>query len=292
MVDTVPDFTPPLAIADAEGLECASDGRIVLEGLPNTRDLGGIPASDGRVVASARLIRSGALDRATERDLRTLLDEYRVRTVIDLRTEEERREHPDPEDAMEGVRFVNDPVLDTAALGVTREGGLLGALKALRALKKNPAGVMEDVYERLILDEKSQRGYARFFDDVLDAGANEGSILWHCTVGKDRAGLAAALLLHALGVPRDVVMADYLATNRHVASHAQDIADALAAHGLAGKFDEGIRVLNSADPRFLEAAFSAAERSFGSLDDYLRDALCVTDEKRAALRDCYLVCPA
>ena len=215
-----------------------------------------------------------------------------MRTVIDLRTEEERREHPDPEDAMEGVRFVNDPVLDTAALGVTREGGLLGALKALRALKKNPAGVMEDVYERLILDEKSQRGYARFFDDVLAAGANEGAVLWHCTVGKDRAGLAAALLLHALGVPRDVVMADYLATNRHVASHAQDVADALAAHGLAGKFDEGIRVLNSADPRFLEAAFSAAERSFGSLDDYLRDALCVTDEKRAALRDCYLVCPA
>ena len=192
---------------------------------------------------------------------------------------------------MEGVRFVNDPVLDTAALGVTREGGLLGALKALRALKKNPAGVMEDVYERLILDEKSQRGYARFFDDVLAAGANEGAVLWHCTVGKDRAGLAAALLLHALGVPRDVVMADYLATNRHVASHAQDVADALAAHGLAGKFDEGIRVLNSAEPRFLEAAFSAAERAFGSLDDYLRDALCVTDEKRAALRDRYLVCP-
>ena len=263
----------------------------MLEGLPNTRDLGGIPASDGRVVASARLIRSGALDRATERDLRTLLDEYRVRTVIDLRTEEERREHPDPEDAMEGVRFVNDPVLDTAALGVTREGGLLGALKALRALKKNPAGVMEGVYERLILDEKSQRGYARFFDDVLAAGANEGSVLWHCTVGKDRAGLAAALLLHALGVPRDVVMADYLATNRHVASHAQDVADALAAHGLAGKFDEGIRVLNSAEPCFLEAAFSAAERAFGSFDDYLRDALCVTDEKRAALRDRYLVCP-
>ena len=66
MVDTVPDFTPPLAIADAEGLECTSDGRIVLEGLPNTRDLGGIPASDGRVVASARLIRSGALDRVAQ----------------------------------------------------------------------------------------------------------------------------------------------------------------------------------------------------------------------------------
>ena len=68
MVDTVPDdFAPSLGIADAEGLESACDGRIELEGLPNTRDIGGIPAADGRYVKHARLIRSGALERATER---------------------------------------------------------------------------------------------------------------------------------------------------------------------------------------------------------------------------------
>ena len=198
MVDTVPDdFSPSLGIADAEGLEKVSDGHIELEGLPNTRDIGGIPAADGRYVKHARLLRSGALTGATERDLEVLLDDFGVRTVIDLRTEEERREKPDPEDGMEGVRFEDAPVLNTATLGVTREGGIKGALKMLRAVQDDPAQIMRDIYERMVLDEASQRGFASFFDDVLDT--QEGAVLWHCTIGKDRAGLAAMLLLHVLG---------------------------------------------------------------------------------------------
>ena len=125
MVDTVPDdFSPSLGIADAEGLEKESDGHIELEGLPNTRASGGIRAADGRYVKHARLLRSGALAGATERDLEVLLDDFDVRTVIDLRTEEERREKPDPEDGLEGVRFDDAPVLNTSTLGVTREGGI------------------------------------------------------------------------------------------------------------------------------------------------------------------------
>ena len=202
MVDTVPDdFSPSLGIADAEGLEKASDGHIELEGLPNTRDIGGIRAADGRYVKHARLLRSGALAGATERDLEVLLDDFDVRTVIDLRTEEERREKPDPEDGLEGVRFDDAPVLNTSTLGVTREGGIKGALKMLRAVQDDPAQIMMDIYERMVLDEASQRGFASFFDDVLDTP--DGAVLWHCTIGKDRAGLAAMLLLHVLGASHE-----------------------------------------------------------------------------------------
>ena len=64
MVDTVPDM-PTFGIADAEGLEQVSDGHIILEGLPNTRDIGGIKGADGLFVRHARLLRSGALAAAT-----------------------------------------------------------------------------------------------------------------------------------------------------------------------------------------------------------------------------------
>lgn len=285
--NTVPtDFAPAIGIAPAEGLESENDGRIVLEGLPNTRDVGGIPAADGRFVKHARLLRSGALERATSRDLEVLLDDYHVRTVIDLRTEEERKEHPDPEDGLMGVRFVDAPVLSTSTFGVTREGSMMQALKMLRTVQKNPAGMMEEVYESMMLDEQSQRGFTQFFDDVL--ATDEGSVLWHCTIGKDRAGLAAALLLHVLGAPREAIERDYLATNSYVGSETQNIMDALASFGLGDKLDKSIHVINSADPRFLKAAFDAVEKHYGSLDAYVRDQLNVTDEKRDALRERYL----
>lgn len=287
MLDTVPtDFAPALGIAPAEGLENEKDGHILFEGLPNTRDVGGLPAAEGRYVKHARLLRSGALDRATTRDLEVLVDDFDLRTVIDLRTEEERHEHPDPQDGLTDVRFVDAPVLSTSTFGVTREGGMMSALKTLRTLQKDPASIMETVYESMVLDEQSQRGFASFFDDVL--ATEEGSVLWHCTVGKDRAGLAAAFLLQALGVPREAIERDYLATNRYVESEAQSIMDTLASHGLAGKLDKSIHVINSADPRFLQAAFNAVEREYGSLDAYVRDQLGVTDEKRDALRARYL----
>lgn len=287
MVDTVPDdFSPVLGIADAEGLEDAPDGRIELEGLPNTRDIGGIPAADGRYVKHARLLRSGALDGTTTRDLAVLADDYDLRTVVDLRTEEERREKPDPEDELMGVRFENAPVLNTSTLGVTREGGIKGALKMLRAVQDNPAQIMMDIYERMVLDEASQRGFASFFDDVL--ATEEGSVLWHCTIGKDRAGLATMLMLHVLGASRDRIMKDYQATNRYVASRTEDIAKALATYHLADKLDASIHVINSADPRFMQAALDAIEKEFGGLDAYVERAIGVTDEKRAALRERYL----
>ncbi len=128
---------------------------------------------------------------------------------------------------------------------------------------------MEEVYERMMLDEQSQRGFAQFFDDVLAAG--EDAVLWHCTIGKDRAGLAAALLLHALGVKREAVEQDYLATNKYVQSETQNIMDALSSRSVwATSWDKSIHVINSADPRFLHAALDAVEKQYGSLDAYVR----------------------
>ena len=287
MVDTVPDdFAPSLGIADAEGLESACDGRIELEGLPNTRDIGGIPAADGRYVKHARLIRSGALERATERDLRVLFDDYGVRTVIDLRTEEERREKPDPEDGLQGVRFENAPLLNTATFGVTREGGLRDMLKTLKTVQDDPARIMMDVYTSMMVDEESREGFAAFFDDVLAAG--EGAVLWHYTIGKDRAGLATALLLHVLGAPREAILKDYEATNRYVGSLTEDVSEQLAKYHLAGALGKSIHLINAADPRYLQAAFDAVERQYSGLDAYVRDELGVADGKRAELRERYL----
>ena len=93
--------------------------KIKLDHLLNTRDLGGIRAADGAVLREKRLLRSGMLMGASAADLRRLTDEYRVRTIVDLRTAAERGESPDP--VISGVRAVANTILDEGALGITFE---------------------------------------------------------------------------------------------------------------------------------------------------------------------------
>ena len=102
------------------------------------------------------------------------------------------------------------------------------------------------------------------------------------------AGIAAALLLHVLGASPDDIMEDYLASNRFLESRTQEIMDALAAHRLADRLDESVRVLNSVRPDFLQAAMDAACSVSGNLDAYLEQVLHVTPEKQETLRARYL----
>ena len=96
------------------------NGRIGFEGLPNTRDLGGLPTADGRRIACRRLLRSGQLASATPADLARLGGEYGLRLVVDLRTDEECAEKPDPMGELPGARLVRLPVFHGPASGVSR----------------------------------------------------------------------------------------------------------------------------------------------------------------------------
>ena len=125
--------------------------RIALTGLQNTRDLGGYPAFGGRRVRRGRLIRSGMLMRAREDDLNRLCGLHGLRTVVDFRTPMEAKQQPDP--AMEGVRYIDNPLLDEASLGVTRERiGDEAAAAGLAALNSVQPRYLEAVFASI--DEK------------------------------------------------------------------------------------------------------------------------------------------
>ena len=94
--------------------------RITLEGLHNTRDLGGFKSTDGRQIRYKKLIRSGELYRATENDKIRLSKEYHLKKIIDFRTETERSGKPDPE--IDGAVYIADPILKEETLGITRAG--------------------------------------------------------------------------------------------------------------------------------------------------------------------------
>lgn len=257
-------------------------------GLPNTRDLGGMIGAQGRRVRPGALLRSTTLERANAHDRQLLLEEWNLKTVIDLRTPEEQQREPYDRALFPGVRFADCPVLKKAAAGITREGAQSGN-EALRSLGKllRPRKLMRTMYSYLLLKEGGRSAYTGFFRALLEH--DEGAVLWHCTMGKDRAGMATVLLLHALGVSYHQIRADYLATNDYLAaSPIDENLRSVQAFKMPSFMTRSFKVLNSVEPEYLDLALASVTNAFGSVDAYLEQALGVGPQERSALQAKFL----
>lgn len=261
-------------------------GHLSLRGLPNTRDLGGMPAADGRVVVANRLIRSGDLHKAASKDLEVLGNQVGLRRVVDFRTAFERSKAPDPEPFMPFARFYHVPVVSEQAVGVTREAGLMGDLRLFREYSGTPFEAVAHVYRQALLGEDGIHAYSSLLEILL--AADRGATLWHCTEGKDRAGLASVIVEYALGMSPQVIMADYLATNCFVRNWAERMADALGRAHLAEMLDGDVDALFYANSVYLVTGVAAVSERYGSFDNYLTQALHFGPGKREKLRRMYL----
>lgn len=265
--------------------------RIEFEGLCNTRDMGGIPVDNARFVAPHRLLRSGALTDASDNDLVRLSREFDVRTIIDFRTPEEASQKPDP--TIADAAHVSLPALQSSALGITHEDGaavmnLANELETLASNTFNPRDYMCALYRNIALQDNSIAQYRRFFDVLLQQDA--GAVLWHCSMGKDRAGIAAALALLALGAQPSVVADDYLATNTCVKDINERDAErysAMAPNHLRSVLKDKFMQLFEARHAYLECTFDAMRQRAGSLDAYLDRELGVDDDARIRLTELY-----
>jgi protein-tyrosine phosphatase len=156
--------------------------RLPLQTLYNVRDLGGIPTQDGHVTAFGRYIRADAPVRLNPADLQRLL-EYPVRTIIDLRSADE---HGRTAHSMQ-----DQPAVDYYNIPLAGEN-LDAAMAAVRPFEVGRSEVdLADFYVYLL--EHSQAQIARVFERL--ALARPGAVLFHCSHGKDRTGLVAALIL-------------------------------------------------------------------------------------------------
>lgn len=261
-------------------------GLIELDGTCNTRDQGGMEAVTGQRVRAKKLIRSDGLEKLTDNDIHILVDECDLRTVIDLRTDVERKAAPDPIDRMPEVKFVSLPVLADSAVGLTHEHSLRSLWDEFLKLKGDPMGVISKTYPLMLLGDAGVAAYKQFFEILL--AQEEGAVLWHCSEGKDRTGVASMLILFTLGVPPATIMEDYLATNLFARQRMKRIANDLKKVHVADKSDEALLALICAHKEYMDAAMEAVKRKYGSLDAYLTEALDLTPEKRQLLAEKYL----
>jgi protein-tyrosine phosphatase len=235
-----------------------------LAGASNFRDLGGYPTRDGRSVRWRQIFRSNHLGQLTGDDI-AVVRALGVKYAFDFRGVTERAE------ALCGVAEIT-----THSLPV--EPTVVAALRAIAASRPlssaDAVEVMLDSYRGYVQDN-TQR-YRALFAHLLE---DRAPLVIHCTAGKDRTGFACALILHALGVPGELISEDYLLTNRFYKR------DPAASSELP---DDVKQVLGTVQAAFLTAAFEAIDSDYGDLDSYLRDGLGLGPSERKALEGRYL----
>ena len=246
-----------------------------LESIENMRDLGGRPAADGSRIKKGLLFRSAELSRCSKEDL-SLLEDLGVGLVIDLRDLDEREARPDR--LPEGARYRHLPVLP---LGWARvevpDSPLLPQL-----WRSDVHRFFMAFYRILAVSEETAARYAEFFRLLRESPLKPA--LWHCTQGKDRAGIAAILLQTALGVSWDSCIEDYLLTNQMVRPRL----DAELSLCYDEREAERLCQMNLTHRDCIEAWRQEIVRKWGGLDEYLSGALGVDETARQELRRLYL----
>lgn len=266
-------------------MELHNSRRLCLTGAPNTRDLGGLKTTDGRVISRGRLLRSGALGQLTEQDI-AMLQSIPLRTVVDFRSEREISEKPDI--SIPGAQQIHCPILPQLT-GVTRElgdDGIPAYFRMALQIGMEANTWMAGLYLPLVESEYSQTHYRNFFGILLDH--TEGALLYHCTIGKDRVGVGTMLLLSALGVDRDSIMEDYLLTTPYTEENRRAVCREAKAYIDDPAAQFALEAFESARESYLNAAFQSIDRNYGSVDAYLSDVLGIKSKEREILRSLYL----
>jgi len=249
-----------------------------LEGGRNFRDLGGYRTSDGRQVRWGRLYRSGAMSYLTPAD-RTQLTLFGIRTVCDFRSSGERSREPTnwSSEAVESLHFDYDHS-SVSLRGLLREAPELTAEVMHTSMTR--------LYRRL--PSLLAAPYAALFAKLAQGAV---PLVFHCAAGKDRTGIAAALVLLSLGVPRQTVMDDYVLTNTAVDLEAVLLARPRTSLGmgterahLSDLSREARAPLIEARLEYLEAALEQIELEHGSIGRYLQGPLGVSDSMLTQLR--------
>ncbi len=225
--------------------------RLDIPGLLNVRDLGGYKTANGLVTRWRRLLRGDGLHRLTDEGA-DLLGSEGLTSVIDLRSQAELDAEPNPYIDQAQIGFYHRPIYDDLAPALTATHEAAG----------------DDPLVGFYLTALLERAEA--MRDILAtiASAPKGAILFHCTAGKDRTGLVAALLLEIAGVDRDTILTDYALTGDFIGDLVEELLERTRRTG--GDAERHAQFLTCA-PLTMATTLDLIDRRHGSVRGYLKD---------------------
>lgn len=243
------------------GTSLLAERHLPMTGGYNFRDLGGYKTQDGNYVKWGKVFRSDDLHKLTEADI-AYLDAIPIRSIVDFRSAQEIENAPDcyPETAKDYALSISP-------------GNLSDVAGVLEMSAQTADSSMRAVNRMLVTDPAAVARYRDYF--VLLQNESTIPLMFHCTAGKDRTGMAAALFLYALGVDRETILEDYLASNRYLGDKYAALLNQYPALG----------PLLTVRREYLESGLDEIESEYGSIDEYLTETLNVDLKK---MRDMYL----
>ncbi|WP_049630656.1 tyrosine-protein phosphatase [Cellvibrio sp. pealriver] len=260
-----------------------------LEGGFNFRDLGGYRTNDGRMVQWGKIYRSGTMVDLTPHDF-DYLGKLNISVMCDFRSREELQHEPTA-----WKSFAPNADFQTEDYSM-RE--LISAEGALRFDQVKTAEQAQEMFKGFYRTApyRFKQSLSNMFNALAE---NKAPLAFNCSAGKDRTGMAAALVLTALDVPRNVIEQDYALTERvanfgqremlrRMRAEAQGKTAEAPHSGIAAMPAEARNVFMGSDPVFIQAMFAELEKNHGSARNFIRDELKIDDQKIAQIQKLYL----
>lgn len=252
----------------------AQTTKLVFEGIHNFRDMGGYETKDGRRVKKGLLYRSGELGNMTEQD-KVNFQALGIQTILDYRDEIEANFNVTP--TLNGVQNIRVP--------------------AKKITSNLPTGSVEELIKSGAFQKMDDRAFYKFYEELpfenpayqqlidLMKGCH-GPILHHCSAGKDRTGVGAAIIHLILDIPIESVYEDYLKTNEYLRGNLPEWIHLLRE--LLPPDSPHLIAFTGVHESFLEAALNEITATYGTFDVYLEKEFGITPEIRRDIQDYYL----
>ena len=264
---------------------------INMRSISNARELGGYKTIDGKTVREGVLLRTGALTDISREDAEALIERYNLAAIIDLRAGYELAEEPEP--VLDGVAQYNFKIMDEQMMA-QRAAGIYQVLKdpnvdpVTRMTAILEAGVISDqMYVEFLQGETGKAGFRDFFRILLETPEGS-SVLWHCTNGKDRTGVAAMLLLGVLNVDEETIMDDFMLTNAFFTEEISAMREQLSRYIKdEAMLDELLVTGRGVHAPYMQNAIDYIKENYGDIPGYVKTELGLTDADIVKLQTLY-----
>jgi protein-tyrosine phosphatase len=245
---------------------------IPLNSVENIRDLGGIKTSDGKTIKYKKLLRSADLHRLTKDELVILKEQYDLKEVLDFRSTR----------SFVAKKDLLDESIEYHHILVLKELEKVSYIYG--KINDTPDEFFKHIYRSLALQEEAIETWRKFFNYVLKN--DDGAILYHCTSGKDRTGIATIILLYVLGCSKETIIEEHMRTNEYTKPQFDSY---LKNHPNCTKSEyDYYEDLYVTKLMFLDEYFRVINNQYGSFDNYIKNALKISDADRVLLRKKYL----